>query len=119
MRCSPRSPPPPAAARTVTGSTRALGLLETAAGWSPTCVWAAVLLFLTRFATLCFDRAADHHGRVRALDPLALQGLTRSVLSSWAGSPSGTVRAPASPWEGSPRRRRRSRCCARGGHAVS
>ncbi|MFD1273407.1 hypothetical protein ACFQ51_21850 [Streptomyces kaempferi] len=47
-------------------------------------MWAAVLLFLTRFATLCFDRAADHRGRVRALDPLASQGLTRSVLSSWA-----------------------------------
>ncbi|WP_393097988.1 hypothetical protein [Streptomyces sp. LN325] len=54
-----------AAARTVTGSALALalGLLETAAGWSPTCVRAAVLLFPTRFATLCSDRAADHRGR--------------------------------------------------------
>ncbi|MET8407711.1 hypothetical protein ABZV34_06295 [Streptomyces sp. NPDC005195] len=92
-------------------------------------MWAAVLLFLTRFAPVSFAQAADHRiqvggdaahgGRVRVFHPLILQGLTRSVLSSWAGSPSGTVRAPASPWEGSPRRRRRSRCCSRGGHAVS
>ncbi|MFG2476789.1 MFS transporter [Streptomyces fagopyri] len=83
------------AARTVTGFALAFGLLETAAGWSPTYAWAAVLLFLTGFATLYFAQAANHRiqlgsdaayrGRVMALYTLILQGLTPlgALLVGW------------------------------------
>ncbi|MER5343922.1 MFS transporter [Streptomyces mirabilis] len=83
------------AALTVTASALAFGLLETAAGWSPTYAWAALLLFLTGFATLYFAQAANHRiqlgsdaayrGRVMALYTLILQGLTPlgALLVGW------------------------------------
>jgi MFS family permease len=83
------------AALTVTASALAFGILETVAGWSPTYAWAAVLLFLTGFATLYFAQAANHRiqlgsddayrGRVMALYTLILQGLTPlgALLVGW------------------------------------
>ncbi|MGW1769292.1 MFS transporter [Streptomyces sp. NPDC002073] len=74
------------AARTVTGSALAFGVLEAAAGGAPGYVSAAVLLALTGFASIYFAQAANHRiqlgtdprlrGRVMALYTLILQGLT-------------------------------------------
>ncbi|MER6394394.1 MFS transporter [Streptomyces sp. NPDC001523] len=86
------------AARTVTGSALAFGVSETAAGWAPDYVSAAVLLALTGFATIYFAQAANHRiqlgsdpryrGRVMALYTLILQGLTPlgALLVGWLTS---------------------------------
>ncbi|MDT9693689.1 MFS transporter [Streptomyces sp. P9(2023)] len=83
------------AARTVALSALAFGLLETAAGWSPNLLSAAVLLCLTGFATIYFAQAANHRiqlgsdprfrGRVMALYTLILQGSTPlgALLVGW------------------------------------
>ncbi|MBT2507442.1 MFS transporter [Streptomyces sp. ISL-98] len=83
------------AARTVAVAALAFGLLETAAGWSPNYLAAAVLLCLTGFATIYFAQAANHRiqlgsdpqfrGRVMALYTLILQGSTPlgALLVGW------------------------------------
>ncbi|MFE2286515.1 MFS transporter [Streptomyces sp. NPDC059443] len=83
------------AARTVTGSALAFGVLETATGWAPGYLSAAALLCLTGFATIYFAQAANHRiqlgsdprfrGRVMALYTLILQGLTPlgALLIGW------------------------------------
>lgn len=83
------------AARTVTGWALAFGVLETAAGWSPGYLSAAVLLCLTGFAAVYLAQAANHRiqlgsdprfrGRVMALYTLILQGLTPlgALLIGW------------------------------------
>ncbi|WP_188276700.1 MFS transporter [Streptomyces sp. CBMA152] len=83
------------AARTVTGSALAFGVLESATGWSPDYASAAVLLCLTGFATIYFTQAVNHRiqlgsdprfrGRVMALYTLILQGLTPlgALLVGW------------------------------------
>lgn len=83
------------AARTVTGSALAFGVLETAVGFAPGYLSAAVLLCLTGFATMYFAQAVNHRiqlgsdprfrGRVMALYALILQGLTPlgALLVGW------------------------------------
>ncbi|MCT2588454.1 MFS transporter [Streptomyces sp. N2-109] len=86
------------AARLVTASALALGLLETAAGAAPTLATCLPLLFATGFAALHFTQAANHRiqlgsdpryrGRVMALYTLILQGSTPlgALATGWAAA---------------------------------
>ncbi|MFF8608919.1 MFS transporter [Streptomyces sp. NPDC015346] len=90
------------AARTVTLSALAFGLLETAAGWAPGYASAAVLLALTGFASIYFAQAVNHRvqlgsdpayrGRVMALYTVIVQGSTPlgALFVGWLSAHHGT-----------------------------